>query len=156
MVEMPVHNDRSLLAEVRAARELPEPSAAAEIRRAAGITQSRLAAELDVTRVTVARWESGIRQPRGGNRRRYAELLLALERELQVGRRQTQTRMRALRKARGWSLDVLGTAAGIQPSRLSALERRLAVPSERELARLSEYLEWPAGELLDEVDEASA
>lgn len=64
--------------EVRAARRLPPPAMARAIRVAAGVTQQRVADELDVHVVTVARWENGSRHPRGDVRARYAELLDSL------------------------------------------------------------------------------
>ena len=76
----------TLVQDVREERRLPPPAMAAAIRRAAGVSQARLAAELGVDRVTVARWEragaSWSRTPRGELRRRYAELLAELEREV--------------------------------------------------------------------------
>jgi transcriptional regulator with XRE-family HTH domain len=58
---------------------LPSPARARLIRKDAGVTQERLAAELGVIRETVARWEMGTRQPRGELRDRYAVLLRELE-----------------------------------------------------------------------------
>lgn len=119
------------------------------------MSQDRLAAELGVHRVTVARWESGERRPRAEMRRRYADLLAALEREMRVNEAPTETRLRCLRKGKAWSLAVVGSLTFIQPSRLSALERRLAVPSTLEFSRLCGIFDWPtdrAGELLDDVD----
>lgn len=75
----------SLLDEVRQARQapqLPSPSAARLIRISAGVSQERLAQELDVHRMTVNRWETGERTPRGHHRVRYAELLEALRQEV--------------------------------------------------------------------------
>jgi DNA-binding transcriptional regulator YiaG len=69
----------SLLAEVRAQRRLPSPALARAIREAAGVTQARIAAELRVCRVTVTRWESGQRRPRGAKALAYAALLADLE-----------------------------------------------------------------------------
>ncbi|MBK6442809.1 MAG: helix-turn-helix transcriptional regulator [Actinomycetales bacterium] len=46
------------------------------------MTQARLARELSVHRLTVARWESGERRPRGTLRVRYAELLHDLQMEV--------------------------------------------------------------------------
>jgi len=74
--------ERGLLAEVKEARRLPPPAAAKGIRTRAGVSQARLAAELEVHRVTVARWESGLRQPRGALRAAYAALLLELQKEV--------------------------------------------------------------------------
>jgi DNA-binding transcriptional regulator YiaG len=66
---------RGLVQQVRAARRLPTPTVARAIRAAVGVTQQQLAEELGVGRVTVARWESGTRTPRGELRSRYVELL---------------------------------------------------------------------------------
>lgn len=65
----------SLIDEVQAARSLPPPREAAAIRRAGRITQERLAEELGVHAMTVARWEAGRRIPRGAVRVAYARLL---------------------------------------------------------------------------------
>jgi transcriptional regulator with XRE-family HTH domain len=62
-------------------RNLTRPPFAAGIRRAAGATQDDVAAALGVGRVTVARWEAGVRHPRGKLLDRYAALL----EELAVG-----------------------------------------------------------------------
>jgi DNA-binding transcriptional regulator YiaG len=67
-----------LAEEVRAARRLPAPTMARAIRIAADVSQERIAAELGVHRVTVARWEAGARRPRGQLRLRYAGLLAEL------------------------------------------------------------------------------
>ena len=48
------------------------------IRQAAGVSQVRLADELCVHRMTVARWEAGQRHPRGHLRSAYAALLAEL------------------------------------------------------------------------------
>jgi DNA-binding transcriptional regulator YiaG len=66
---------RGLLEKVRTARRLPPPAVAKAIRDAAGVTQQELADELNVNRVTVARWELGERVPRGAMRLAYTELL---------------------------------------------------------------------------------
>jgi transcriptional regulator with XRE-family HTH domain len=66
---------------LRARRRLPAPAVNRAIRRAAGCTQCEVAAALNVNRVTVARWESGERVPRGELRDRYAELLDGLQQE---------------------------------------------------------------------------
>ena len=68
---------RNLVEEIVATR-LPTPAMARAIREAAGVSQVRVAEELDVNRLTVARWESGERSPRGANRSRYAALLAEL------------------------------------------------------------------------------
>jgi transcriptional regulator with XRE-family HTH domain len=65
----------ALIEEVRSRRRLPPPSVAQAIRKAAGVTQARLAEELGVHPVTVARWEAGSRHPVGETRDRYAALL---------------------------------------------------------------------------------
>lgn len=71
-----------LIDEVRAARQLPSPHLAREIRRASGLTQGRIADDLGVHPVTLARWEAGTRAPRGAQRLAYARLLAALAAEV--------------------------------------------------------------------------
>lgn len=65
----------ALIEQVKAARRLPPPAIAKAIRDAADVSQQQLADELHVNRVTIARWESGVRTPRGELRLRYVELL---------------------------------------------------------------------------------
>jgi len=72
----------ALIEQVRELRRLPAPAVRSAIRHAAGITQQQLADELGVDRVTVARWELGQRTPRGDLRRRYVDLLEALQDEI--------------------------------------------------------------------------
>lgn len=69
----------SLLDEVGVRRSLPPPQRRKAIREAAGVSQERLAQELDVHRVTVARWEHGSRSPRGELLARYVRLLDQLQ-----------------------------------------------------------------------------
>ena len=64
----------SLGDEIRAER-LPSPLVARAIRESAGVTQIRVAQALNVHRVTVARWESGERQPRRAARAAYMQIL---------------------------------------------------------------------------------
>lgn len=61
-----------------AAIQLLDPTTAKSIRERSGLTQVRIASELDVTPYTVQRWESGTSRPRGGMRLRYARLLASL------------------------------------------------------------------------------
>lgn len=69
-----------LLTEVKEALRLPPPAVARAIREAAGVTQERMAAELSVHRVTLARWEQeNGRSPRGELRVRYVRLLRELQ-----------------------------------------------------------------------------
>jgi DNA-binding transcriptional regulator YiaG len=65
--------------EVRRAKTLPPPPVAKAIRRSAGVTQARLGLELGVHRMTVGKWESGERSPRGRLRTAYADLLAELQ-----------------------------------------------------------------------------
>jgi DNA-binding transcriptional regulator YiaG len=65
----------SLVDEVRQAKRLPDPDMARMIRIKAGVSQGRMAREINVHRMTIARWESGARRPRGAARSRYVELL---------------------------------------------------------------------------------
>ncbi|MGP4024386.1 helix-turn-helix transcriptional regulator [Actinomadura sp. 3N407] len=67
-----------LVDELRARVPLPTPAEARRIREAAEVTQERMAEELGVHRVTVARWEDGTRRPRGKTRDAYATLLAEL------------------------------------------------------------------------------
>ena len=75
----------ALIDEVRLSASLPPPPAARRIRVRAGVSQERFAAELDVHEVTVARWESGTRTPRGDLRVRYARLLRLLDDAVRAG-----------------------------------------------------------------------
>lgn len=72
-----------LVEEVRRARRLPPPQLAKAIRMAAGVSQQRLADELGVHRVSVARWELGQRRPRGRLLVSYGALLDQLQQETQ-------------------------------------------------------------------------
>ena len=72
----------TLTEEVLKSRRLPPPSIARAIRSEAGVSQARMAAELGVHRVTVARWESGARVPRGAVRLSYAKVLDELRNEV--------------------------------------------------------------------------
>lgn len=56
-------------------RSLPDPSMRQQIREGAGLTQREVAEVLGVTRVTVARWEGGVRMPRGRHLDDYVDLL---------------------------------------------------------------------------------
>ena len=67
----------TLIEEVRA-RRLPSPKTRRAIRLAAGVSQARMAAEMEVHRQTLIRWETGAIEPQGSNRERYAALLGAL------------------------------------------------------------------------------
>ncbi len=64
-----------LAVEIRARRRLPSPAMARELRKAAGVSQLRVAQELGVTRMTISRWETGDRVPRGALLVRYVALL---------------------------------------------------------------------------------
>jgi len=68
-----------LVAEVREALSLPAPAVARAIREAARVSQARLAEELGVHELTVARWEAGTRIPHGDLRLSYARLLRDLD-----------------------------------------------------------------------------
>jgi DNA-binding transcriptional regulator YiaG len=70
-----------LAQEVRRARRLPPPPLARAIREAADVSQERMAGELGVHRVTVARWETGRRRPRGQLLHSYLALLDELRQE---------------------------------------------------------------------------
>jgi transcriptional regulator with XRE-family HTH domain len=69
----------ALADEVRLAVSLPDPAARMAIRRRARVSRERMAAELGVQPLAVARWERGTRNPRGELRLRYAKLLSLLD-----------------------------------------------------------------------------
>jgi transcriptional regulator with XRE-family HTH domain len=69
----------TLIEEVRLAVLLPEPPVRMAIRRRARVSRERMAAELGVQPLAVARWERGTRNPRGELRLRYAKLLSLLD-----------------------------------------------------------------------------
>lgn len=148
--------DTPLLDEVRERMRLLDPPEGAAIRRRAGVSQDRIAAELGIHRVTVARWESGSRRPRGELFRRYADLLNGLERELAAQPSRRQTTLGFLRQREGWPLAMLSSLTSITENRVWAIEHRLATPSPVELRRLCESFNWPldrADELLNEADQ---
>jgi DNA-binding transcriptional regulator YiaG len=64
-----------LLDEVRASVSLPDPATRMSIRRRANVSRERMAAELRVHAISIARWERGTRNPHGELRVRYARLL---------------------------------------------------------------------------------
>lgn len=59
----------------QALKRLPTPSLARAIREQARVSQVDVAADLKVHPTTVARWEAGVRRPRGELLVRYVELL---------------------------------------------------------------------------------
>jgi transcriptional regulator with XRE-family HTH domain len=69
-----------LIANVRG-RRLPPPSVRRMLRLQLGLTQREVAGALGVDRVSVARYESGVRTPRGATRDAYMELLNRLAEE---------------------------------------------------------------------------
>lgn len=68
----------TLMDEVAARRNLRQMPAGKTIRTAAGVSQSRIAEELNVSRMTVSRWERGERLPRGPMLVAYTALLRSL------------------------------------------------------------------------------
>jgi DNA-binding XRE family transcriptional regulator len=72
---MQFHVRMGLIEEVTEARRLPPPIVRRAIRVAAGVSQTRLAGELEVHRITVVRWETGKSEPAGALRLKYARLL---------------------------------------------------------------------------------
>jgi DNA-binding transcriptional regulator YiaG len=69
----------ALLDEVRLAVSLPPPAARMAIRQRARVSRERMAAELGVHVISIARWERGTRNPHGDLRVRYARLLELLD-----------------------------------------------------------------------------
>ncbi len=68
----------TLAEQVRAA-QLPPPAARRRIRSDARVSLAEVAAELDVSAVTVQRWERGIFEPRREKAIAYRNLLEALQ-----------------------------------------------------------------------------
>ena len=68
----------ALVREIEIRRQLPSRALARAIREEAGVSQKRMAEELGVHPVTVARWELGTRRPRGRTLKAYVEVLAAL------------------------------------------------------------------------------
>lgn len=77
----------ALLDEVRLAVSLPDPAARMAIRRRAHVSRERMATELGVHVISVARWERGTRNPHGEMRVRYARLLELLDEVATAARR---------------------------------------------------------------------
>lgn len=76
MLSMSDTNARlGLFDEFELRRRLPSPKLQKAIRKATATTQQAVADELAVSRITVARWEAGLRRPRGQMLRRYIDLL---------------------------------------------------------------------------------
>ena len=59
-------------------RGLIESGRARQLRENAGISESNMARELEVTQAALSRWETGQRTPQGANARRYARALRRL------------------------------------------------------------------------------
>ncbi|WP_331726289.1 helix-turn-helix domain-containing protein [Streptomyces sp. NBC_01276] len=57
---------------------LPAVEERGALRRAAGLTQQQVATAVGVGRVQVARWETGVAEPRGVRRKAYSHLLKSL------------------------------------------------------------------------------
>jgi transcriptional regulator with XRE-family HTH domain len=71
-------NLKALTTKARIRRELPPPAVRRAIREAAGVSQADIAAALGVDRVTVTRYESGARTPRGERLAAYVRVLREL------------------------------------------------------------------------------
>ena len=69
------------LAHAKDKKRLPAPAALRRLRQSAGISQNVIANTIGVTKTAVSLWESGRREPRGENLRRYLALLDRLAQE---------------------------------------------------------------------------
>lgn len=69
--------------------------------------------------------------------------------------RQLCRRVRALRAARGWSLDGLAKASGVSRSMLSQIERDEANPTLAVLFRIAQAFRMPLGELIESESASS-
>lgn len=74
----------NLLDRVRAEQALPPAKVRRSIREAAGVSQRAMAREIEVSAMTISRWEDGTRTPRGERADRYGRLLAEL-REVALG-----------------------------------------------------------------------
>ena len=63
------------LRRVKTSSRLPTPRVRKAIREQSGLTQERFAKAIHIHRVTLARWETGVSEPRGDARIRYVEAL---------------------------------------------------------------------------------
>lgn len=79
--------DEVLEAAAARAVALPPPAVRRILRVGAHLSQEDLGEVLGVRRATVARWELGLRDPRGALRVSYADALRALARAPREGRR---------------------------------------------------------------------
>jgi DNA-binding transcriptional regulator YiaG len=79
-----VKSKATLIDEVRASRRMPSPEIARMIRRAAHVSQDRMARELGVDRITLYRWENGLARPRPEAQTKWAALLEQLQKELGI------------------------------------------------------------------------
>jgi transcriptional regulator with XRE-family HTH domain len=71
-----------LIETYRSRPSLPAPAMARAIREQSGLSQEALAAAVGVTRPAISRYECGRRSPRDVHRKRYAEVLAALPKEV--------------------------------------------------------------------------
>lgn len=62
-----------------ARRWLPQPAERRAIRQAAGLSLRQVGRDLGVTPQCVALWETGHREPRGGNLLAYIDVLVELD-----------------------------------------------------------------------------
>jgi DNA-binding XRE family transcriptional regulator len=65
------------LTELSPVPELPAHAERSRLRKRFGVTQTRLANELGVSRKTIIRWEAGESEPVGDNLNEYAAILSA-------------------------------------------------------------------------------
>lgn len=78
---VPVIDDQliALLQRAEQRHSLPSPRVRRLIRERAHASQQELASVIGVTGPTIARWESGTRNPSGDRLRRYVQVLSALQ-----------------------------------------------------------------------------
>lgn len=60
-------------------------------------------------------------------------------------------RVRALRRARGWTVEDLANAVGVDKAHISRIENNLKTPSIATIAKMSQSLEVPMAQLLGET-----
>lgn len=126
------------------------PGALREARKAAGLSQAGLAAELGVTREAVGRWEAGA-TPRLEHISQVAQALGVDATTLMEGPEQERSSLAALRVQAGLSQRRLAELTGVPRSSIQAVERGVFQPSDGMVAAYAEACRVPVATVEDIV-----
>ena len=126
------------------------PGALREARKAAGLSQAGLAAELGVTREAVGRWEAGS-TPRLEHISQVAQALGLDATTLVEGPGEERSSLAALRVQAGLSQRRLAELTGVPRSSIQAVERGVFQPSDAVVAAYAEACEVPVATVRDVV-----